>query len=145
MIEGNRKDLSLTLLVVDDDPEMRAILKDFLEREGYRVIAESSGESAIVTAYSEQIDVAILDKEMPGLSGLDLLSFFRQRFPETSVILITTFGGPGVAAEALRRGAARYLEKPFRVIDLLYAIRRVTRARLPRACAPYPHTQQRAW
>lgn len=122
--EGNA---SVTLLIVEDDPEMRAILKDFLEREGHRVIVESSGERAIAAAEVERIDAVIVDKEMPGMSGMDLLVFFRHRFPETPVVLITAFGGARVAEEAFRRGAARYLEKPFRVTDLLSAIHNVTR------------------
>lgn len=125
MQEGNREKFSTTLLVIDDDSEMLAILKDFLEREGHRVIAESSGERAIATVDLEGIDAVILDKEMPGMHGFDLLSFFRRRVPDTPVILITAFGGPRVAEEAFRRGAARYLEKPFRMADLLGAIRTV--------------------
>jgi len=117
-----------TLLIVEDDPEMRAVLKDFLEREGHRVIPEASGERAIAAVESERIDAVILDKEMPGMSGLDFLSFVRHRFPGTPVILITAFGGSRVAEEAFRRGAAGYLEKPFRVADLLRAVRGVIEA-----------------
>lgn len=127
MEEGNREEVAATLLVVDDDPEMLAVLRDVLEREGHRVIARSGGESALATAEEELIDVVILDKEMPGMSGLDFLSVFHRRFPETPVILITAFGGSPVAEQAFRRGAARYLEKPFRVADLLRMIRTVTR------------------
>lgn len=112
-----------TVLVVDDDPEMRTVLKAFFERDGHRVIEESSGEGAVAAAELERVDTVILDKEMPGIHGFDFLSFFRRRFPEIPVILITAFGGPGVAEEAFRRGATRYLEKPFRVADLLLAVR----------------------
>jgi DNA-binding NtrC family response regulator len=115
----------VTLLVVEDDPEMRALLYDFLQREGVRIRAEASGERAIAAAEAERVDVVVLDKEMPGMNGLDLLTFFRHRFPDVPVILITAFGGSRVAEEAFRRGAARYLEKPFRVSDLLGAIRTV--------------------
>lgn len=137
MQEGNRKKVSITLLVIDDDREMLAILKDFLEQEGYRVIAELSGDNAIATVELQQIDLVILDKEMPGMNGLDFLSFLRHRFPQTPVIFITAFGGPHVAEEALRRGASRYLEKPFRVTDLLSAVRAVTETgkRLSSSCA----------
>lgn len=137
MQEENRKKVPVTLLVIDDDREMRAILKDFLEQEGYRVIEELSGDNAIATVELERIDLVILDKEMPGMNGLDFLSFLRHRFPQTPVIFITAFGGPHVAEEAIRRGAARYLEKPFRVTDLLSAVRTVTKMgkRLSSSCA----------
>ena len=137
MQEENRKKVPVTLLVIDDDREMLAILKDFLEQEGYRVIAELSGDNAIATVELERIDLVILDKEMPGMNGLDFLSFLRHRFPQTPVIFITAFGGPHVAEEAIRRGASRYLEKPFRVTDLLSAVRAMTEAgkRLSSSCA----------
>jgi DNA-binding NtrC family response regulator len=77
------------------------------------------------------VDVVVLDKEMPGIGGFDFLSFIRRRCPEIPVILITAFGGPRVAEEAFRRGATRYLEKPFRVTDLLGEIRTVTRGGNP--------------
>lgn len=118
--------VSATLLIVDDDPGMGAMLRDFLEREGHRVIVESSGEGAIAAVEREQIDAVILDKEMPGMNGLDLLSFLRHRFPDKAIIFITAFGGPQVAEEAMRRGAARYLEKPFRVSELLQTVVTVT-------------------
>jgi len=114
---------STTVLVIDDDPEMRALLKDVLERAGHRVLQEASGEQVILSLESQRVDVVILDKEMPGLNGMDLLAFLRQRWPATPVILITAFGGPSVAAEALRLGAARYLEKPFRVAHLADMVR----------------------
>jgi DNA-binding NtrC family response regulator len=115
------------VLIIEDDPGMRALLKDFLEREGLRVFEEANGEGAITLVESSEFDAVILDKEMPGVNGLDLLGLFRRRCPDTPVILITAFGGATVAEEARRRGAARYLEKPFRFTDLLEAVRTVTK------------------
>lgn len=117
-----------TILVVDDDAQMRALLRDFLEREGHRVLESTSGEAAVSLVESEPLDVVILDKEMPGTNGLDVLSFLRHRCPAIPVILVTAFGGPRVAEEALRRGAVRYLDKPFRVSRILEVVREVTRA-----------------
>lgn len=115
----------ITVMVVDDDTEMRALLRDFLEREGFRVVEAPSGDEAIALVESENFDVVVLDKEMPGLNGLDFLSFVRHRCPGVPVILVTAFGGSVVAAEAFARGARRYLEKPFLVADLLTAVRSV--------------------
>ncbi|HLB54696.1 MAG TPA: response regulator [Gemmatimonadales bacterium] len=129
-----------TLLVVEDDLEMRSLLRDVLQGRGFRVLVESAGEGAMAVSESERLDVVIVDKEMPGLNGLDLLSFFRLRLPDVPVILITAFGGPRVAEEAFRRGAARYLEKPFRVTDLLSAIRSVT-GNMRRSSTPEGRTQ----
>jgi CheY-like chemotaxis protein len=120
-----------SVLVVEDDAAMRALLKDFLERAGFRVIEEESSERALTLVDSAVFDVAILDKEMPGVSGLEFLSHLRQRRPQTPVILITAFGGRSVAEEVFARGAARYLEKPFRISDLVAVIRALTHKEVP--------------
>jgi DNA-binding NtrC family response regulator len=116
------------VLVVDDDSEMRAVVRDLLQRGGFEVFEESSGEP-IVSGANDPFDVIIVDKEMPGINGLDLLSFVRHRYPAVPVILITAFGGPRVAAEAFDRGATRYLEKPFRMGDLLTVLQSVVAER----------------
>jgi DNA-binding NtrC family response regulator len=63
-------------------------------------------------------DLIVLDKEMPGLTGFDLLPTLRREFPQVPVVLITAFGGRQVAANAIRLGATSYLEKPFRLGQL---------------------------
>jgi two-component system response regulator HydG len=111
-----------TVLVVEDDAQMRAVLKDFLQRQGYRTIERESGVGLAMLVESEPVDAVVLDKEMPGVNGLDLLAFLHRRLPDVPVVFVTAFGGPDVAAEALRRGAYRYLEKPFRVAAVIEAI-----------------------
>ena len=110
------------MLIVEDDSEMRTLLKLFLLRAGYRVIDEARGDRARCLIESERLDAAIVDREIPGLSGLDLLSSLRRRRPPVPAILITAFGGPAVAEEAQRRGARYYLDKPFRVAKLLNVV-----------------------
>lgn len=112
-----------TVLVVDDDPAMRALLRDWLEREGCRVLEAPSGERLLAAAETAEVDVVILDQEMPGQGGLDVLPAFRRRRPRVPVILITAFGGAKMAEDALRLGASHYLEKPFPLRALLRAVR----------------------
>jgi CheY-like chemotaxis protein len=114
------------VLVVDDDPAMRAVLAAHLNREGYAVIGEASAEGAAALVEKIVVDVAILDKEMPGAGGLDFLSSLRRRCPDLPIVVITAFGGPHVAREVFERGASRYLEKPFRISDLLVTLRTLT-------------------
>lgn len=109
----------MTLLIIEDDREMRALLGDVLERAGHRVIERPDGTDLPMLTERERFDAVILDKEMPGPDGLDLLSFLRTRLPDVAVIVVTAFGGPDVADEAVRRGAYRYLDKPFRVSAIL--------------------------
>jgi two-component system nitrogen regulation response regulator GlnG len=109
-------------MIVDDDPEMRALLRDALERDGFDV-REDSGDRLVPLLEGGAPDAIVLDKEMAGVNGLDLLSYIRQRHPLIPVIVVTAFGGAEVEAEALRRGATYYIDKPFRVARLLAMLR----------------------
>ena len=114
-----------SVLVIDDDPDMRQVLSDFLQRSGYRVVEAANGQEGIFAAECEPIDAVILDKEMPGMNGLDVLSFFRHRCPRLPIIFITAFGGRDDEDESRRRGAWLYLEKPFRVAMVVEAVQSV--------------------
>jgi DNA-binding NtrC family response regulator len=109
----------MKVLIVEDDGAMRALLRDALERVGHRVIERPDGTDLPDLARHERFDAVILDKEMPGPNGLELLSFLRNRLPAVPVILVTAFGGLDVAKEAARRGAYSYVEKPFRMATIL--------------------------
>jgi DNA-binding NtrC family response regulator len=109
----------MRVLIIEDDSAMRAVLRDVLELEGYRVTERADGGDLPALAEREHFDAVILDKEIPGCNGLDLLALLRRRRPAVPVIFVTAFGGRGVADEAARRGAFSYLEKPFRIATVL--------------------------
>ena len=110
------------VLVVDDDDDMRAMLRRTLEADGYHVTERNRGTHVLETLRGAPFDLIILDKEMPGITGLELLPALHRDFPEVPVVLVTAFGGRQVAASALRLGAANYLEKPFKLAQLRDAI-----------------------
>ena len=114
----------MRILVVDDDAEMRALLVDVLSDEGYAVYELPNGAEALIRLRTESFAAIILDKNMPGLSGLDLLPGLRTICPETPVILITAFGDVSTYMEAMEKGAYEYIFKPFRMEELLQALRR---------------------
>jgi trehalose-phosphatase len=115
-----------SVLIVDDDAEMRALLRDVLGREGFDVYEHTSGDGLVPLLEDWAPDAIVLDKEMTGPTGLDLLPYIKRRHPATPVILVTAFGGADVEAEALRLGAAYYMDKPFRVARLLEVLRAAT-------------------
>jgi len=125
------RDTPPSVLVIDDDPDMRQVLSDFLQRSGYRVVEAANGREGIFAAECEPIDAVILDKEMPGMNGLDVLSFFRHRCPRLPIIFITAFGGRDDEDESRRRGAWLYLEKPFRVAMVVEAVQSVLERAAP--------------
>lgn len=110
------------VLVVDDDDEMRALVRRTLEFEGYEVSERDRGTHVVDALRRAPFDLIILDKEMPGVTGVDLLPILRREFPGVPVLFVTAFGGRQVADTALRLGAARYLEKPFRLAQLREAV-----------------------
>ena len=112
------------ILVVDDDGEMRSLLADELRREGYEVVEASDGGEAVLACRRSAFDVILMDKNMPGPSGLDLLPGFRRTTPRTRIIMMTAFGDVPSYVEATEKGAADYLFKPFRIEDMKHAVRK---------------------
>lgn len=119
------------VLVVDDDPEMRDLLLDVLSKEGYEVTLAADGADALLRLTKQEFGAVILDKNMPGLSGLDLLPGLRTICPDTPIILITAFGDVSSYVEALGRGAFEYIFKPFRMAELLQVLGRALGAGRP--------------
>ncbi len=106
------------ILLVDDDEDMRSLLADVLGDEGYAVTQAANGAEALVAIHRETFAAILLDKRMPGLSGMDLLPGLRVICPETPVIIITAFGDAHTAAEGAEKGAFGLLFKPFRMDEL---------------------------
>jgi DNA-binding NtrC family response regulator len=115
---------SVRVLVVDDDSEMRALLVDELRQEGYDVTEAGDGAEAVLACRSQEFEVIVMDKNMPGASGLDLLPGFRRSCPHSRIIMMTAFGDVPSYVEAAEKGAVDFLFKPFRMDELKAAIRK---------------------
>jgi DNA-binding NtrC family response regulator len=112
------------VLVVDDDAEMRALLLEELRQEGFDVVEAADGAEAILACRDAEFDVILMDKNMPGPSGLDLLPGFRRSCPRSRIIMMTAFGDVPSFVEAAEKGAVDFLFKPFRIDDMKVAIRK---------------------
>jgi len=115
------------ILVVDDDADMRGLLSDVLESDGYRVGTAESGEKALQALAEEQYDLVLTDLRMKGMLGTALLSEIKHRYPDTGVILMTAFGTVESAIEAMKGGAMDYLIKPVKTEDVLRTAGRAAR------------------
>jgi DNA-binding response OmpR family regulator len=100
------------VLIIEDDEEMRSLLKDFFVEEGFETDSVSNGYDALGILIKKPFDLVITDIRMPGLTGLDILPRIRKLQPGVSIILITAFGSEEVRRRAYERGATLYLEKP---------------------------------
>lgn len=105
--------LSLTVLVVDDEPNIRRVLAISLEAEGHQVIAVSNKKDALSEARRRCIDLALVDLRLGTESGMELISALRGLCAWTRIVVITAYASIDSAVEAMRRGAFDYLPKPF--------------------------------
>lgn len=105
--------LNASVLVVEDDHDLREALVDTLEIAGCRVHQAQSAEEALAIMPGKHLDMVISDINMGGMDGLQLLTEIRGRFPQVPVLLITAYGSISASVEAMRNGAVDYLVKPF--------------------------------
>lgn len=111
------------ILIIDDDPYFRRVVRQFLEQEGHDVIDAESGESGLRLFRSEPPDLVVTDIFMPGIGGLQTIETIREESPGTPIIAIS--GRDGIAAATLLpdgKAADRNLQKPFRRRALIETI-----------------------
>ncbi|MDO8672402.1 MAG: sigma-54 dependent transcriptional regulator [Dehalococcoidia bacterium] len=111
-----------TVLVIDDDQNMRWVLQRALALGGLEVVSAPSGEAGLVTLAMQTVDVVLLDLKLGGMDGLATLKRIRQMRPEVPVILLTAYASVPTAVEAMRLGATDYLRKPFDVEEVRFAL-----------------------
>ncbi len=109
---------NVKILIAEDEPSLRTILKKMFSKKGYHVETVPDGEMAIAKLGSEEFDVVLADINMPGKSGFDILTFLRNRDLSTLVILITAQDTMKNAVDAMKEGAFDYLTKPFELDEL---------------------------
>ena len=102
-----------TVLIVDDDPSMRQTMEAIVKSAGMRPLAVASGEEALQAVQSSAVDVMLLDVQMPGIGGLEVLRQVRERHADIGVIMISVIKEVPVAVEAMRLGALDYVTKDF--------------------------------
>jgi two-component system KDP operon response regulator KdpE len=117
---------SSRILIVDDEPQLRGVLRSMLTTLGFVVTDVESGETAIERLREEKFDLILLDINMPGISGLETCRLIRDR-SEVSIIMLTVRGRSQDKIQALDAGADGYVTKPFDVNELLARIRATLR------------------
>jgi DNA-binding response OmpR family regulator len=116
----------LLVLIADDDPDIRMLVRLRLERSGYAVIAANDGLEALALAAECNPDLAILDVSMPGLSGVEVTQALRERQATLPVILLTAHVQDADVAAGANAGADAYVTKPFSPQELESRVRALT-------------------
>jgi two-component system response regulator AtoC len=118
-------DSSRSVLVVDDDADIRALLKDLLTDAGYKARVAKTGGEALEAVAKDLPDLVMMDVKLPDQDGLGVLKTLKREHPELEVIVMTAFGGSSTAIKAMEQGAYDYVTKPFEIDDLLATLKRV--------------------
>ncbi|HEV2472118.1 MAG TPA: sigma-54 dependent transcriptional regulator [Chthonomonadales bacterium] len=113
-----------TILVADDEQNIRRVLEAVFAKEGFTVLTAENGRRAVDLASSNQIDVLISDLIMPDMSGVDVLHQIKQVHPQCSAIIMTAYGTIKSAVEAMRFGAYNYIQKPFDMDEVRVVVKK---------------------
>ncbi len=129
MSEPTRKEPTVSILVVDDEPIVLQSLGDWFRQDGYKVDTASSAKEALRLAATRTHDIALLDIKMPGVDGLELQERLAREVPDLTVIVMTAYASVESAVRALKAGAYDYITKPFDPDELSHLVRRATEHR----------------
>jgi len=119
------------LLIVDDEPQIRRLLRVCLERSGYEVVEAATGQEGIDAAISRQPELVLLDLGLPDTDGLEVLRRLRE-WSQAPVLIVSVRGREGDKISALDSGANDYITKPFSTGELLARLRVIRRYSQPR-------------
>lgn len=115
------------ILVVEDDARLASMLQGLLEDEGYDVVVARDGQRALHEGLTQKFGVILLDRGLPVIEGLDVLTRLRAHGVSTPALVLSALGNPSDRVEGLDRGAEDYLSKPFDIDELLARLRALLR------------------
>lgn len=116
--------MSLTILIVDDEPNLPYQLARYLGKHGYEVLTAADGEEGLRELQKNTVDLLLLDVRLPKVSGLEVLEEIRKTDPDLPVIMLTAYGDVQTAVAAMKLGASDYLIKGFDLMELLLVVQR---------------------
>lgn len=111
--------LARTVLIIDDEPNMRWVLSRALQKAGYDALVAEHGAQGLLLFAQHSVDLVLLDLKIPGMDGLAVLRELRRRSSDIPILLLTAYATVPTAVEALQIGATDYLRKPFDIESLL--------------------------
>jgi putative two-component system response regulator len=118
-----------TILVVDDEPAVRRLLRQILSTRGYECREAENADEALVQLRDDSVGLVLLDIKMPGRSGVDLLPEIKADYPDTAIIIATAVSDTNIAIECMKHGAYDYVTKPYNIDQVIIAVGRALEKR----------------
>ncbi len=128
----------LTILIADDNEDLRGMLRQFLESQGYRVLEAADGREAAEQTLRERPALVIMDLGMPDLDGLSAVAEIRRHVPasETEILIVSAYDRLEYRTEAVAAGCGGFMTKPIEPVALLNTVRLLLRQEEGEAAAP---------
>jgi DNA-binding NtrC family response regulator len=123
-IKAPKATAMIRVLVIDDEKSFTEELHEFLLKSGYYCMEANTGQAGLTILKNQKFDLLILDVLLPGKNGLDILKEVKAVYPEMEVIIVSGHGDMSTVIDAMRLGALDYLRKPFRQMEIRFAIER---------------------
>ena len=111
------------ILVVDDEKNIRRLIKSEFSQEGYEVVAARTGEEGLKVFDEQRFHVVLLDIKLPNMNGVEVLRKLKKKYPSAEIIMFTAYGDISTAVECMKLGARDYLTKPFKLSELSALVR----------------------
>ena len=124
------------MLIVEDDAAIAKVVRGLLEQRGWATAWAETAEDGLRQLEKRAFDLVLSDVRLPGMDGVALLDRVRAGFPELPVILVTAHGSVSLAVDAMKRGAADFVQKPFERDELIFCIEKALAASRTRRAAP---------
>jgi len=112
------------LLIIDDEENLRLLLKSILEKEGYDIELAQDGEQGLACAQEQDFDLILCDIRMPRMDGIEFLKNIAQRHIPATIITMSAYGTMDLAIETMQHGAYDYISKPFKPAEILLALKK---------------------
>lgn len=125
MTKNNERQHSLRILFADDEIHLQELIAAELPRMGHQVTVCPDGLTAVAALEKNAYDCVLVDLDMPGLNGIEVIGKTKEMSPDTEAIVLTGKGSTDTAIKALRLGAFDYLQKPCKLVDLRSLLQRV--------------------
>lgn len=116
--------MTKTLLIIDDEDNMRHMLKSLLQNNGYNISEAENGQKALELVQKITYDFILCDVRMPKIDGIQFLTRAREQLEQSTVIMMSAYGSIDLALEAIKLGAYDYISKPFKTDEVLLTLRK---------------------